>query len=49
MDVKPKQKSKGTKEDFSADFYNLVSKILTFVDSADRKKDNKTKKKGDIK
>lgn len=52
MDVNKLQKSENNKDaNVPKDFYNIVSKILTFVDEIDRTKDNQQnlnlKKKGD--
>lgn len=54
MDVNKLQKSANNEDTkVPKDFYNVVSKILTFVDEIDRNKDNQqnlnSKKKGDKK
>lgn len=52
MDVNNKQKSNNNKPESAPDnFYDIVSKILTFVDDIDKKnnKNLNSKKKGDKK
>jgi len=45
MEVKKKQRSKNNEVE-RADYYDAVSKILTFVDKVDKSKNKK--KKGDL-
>ncbi len=47
MEVKNKQKSEEQKNTLSSEFFDVVSKVLTFVDYADKQKNNK--RKGDKK
>lgn len=47
MEVKNKQKSEEQKSTLSNEFLDVVSKVLTFVDYADKQKNKK--RKGDKK
>ncbi len=47
MDVENNKKTKD-KNFENSDYYDVVSKVLTFVDKVDKIKKNNNKKKGDL-